>query len=550
VIDRELALALTRAELAERADPLVGFGWPSAKHRNVIEHFARRVEVHHRAGNKGAKTFNWAAAWVAMARLKRELAGVRLPVFEGPVDLAVLVPSYKQAVDSSNKALFHWLGDYPHVPGWINRSQQLLGMLAIKPDGWHNADSTTWSKILFVSQEDNNPKSVEGQRWHAAAGDEPPTESYWRETRKNAPYRLIAETPLERGRWQWIREDFAQALGHVHRGRIEIVSTLYDNRFLSDQEREELIQSYEGDAFHRPDEGVSARVNGDYMNVEGMSPWKAAGLSRLQLLRGRCQPGGILPLTIPGRDVPFECEQWFRPRRGEGYILSADLGEGIDDGNHDPLRFDLKARKVGVHALCWQGYEDSYHVGLAAAHLGEAYNDAWIDFDATGGYGEGFMRGLLDYQSREHPNGYRRIVRSEHSTEPGKVESRYGYKVTDGVRAEIVSGVREWLLKPLAEADADFRTWDASLIDGLLGIRMVKTPSGGLKVMSTGKDHDEPMFTTGRLLALDKVLPLDPVERDRLRDVREVVRETFGRDLLPPGAGGNGKRRVIDNFGS
>ena len=85
------------------ADPLRDFHSTSGAQRELFK-WAGEAEVLWLAGNSGGKTHGGAALGVAMARGLRELDGVRIPYLGVPNVGWVLTQSYKQQLESSQKA--------------------------------------------------------------------------------------------------------------------------------------------------------------------------------------------------------------------------------------------------------------------------------------------------------------------------------------------------------------------------------------------------------------------------------------------------------------
>lgn len=544
---KSLALAIRAAEEQAAADPLKDFEWASKHHRAVAEAFCQRTEVAHRAGNKGGKTYNGAALIVALARMERSLCGIPLPAFSKPLRIAVLVPSYKQAIDSSNKTIFDLLGDWPHECGWVQKSLMYLGSILVKPRNWHSNSSETWSRIMFISQDANDPASVKGQRWDVGWGDEPPKEPYWREIRKNTRFRLITFTPLDIGEWEWIQKDFDGCLGHKKGNRIEWTSSVYNNRFLPKDEITQLELDYANDPFKE------ARLYGHYVDVSGMTPWGDAGYKRVQELRAGCLEPELVSISLPDMIVPVTIQTWGKPEPGNHYILTADLAEGLDDGKgmHDPLEFGVFCRETACHHVRYSGYDDPFYVGLLSAHVAEGWNDSHVDYDSTAGYGRAYNRGLLAYRSRQHPSGYKQVLREGDPEKWGLLRSQVGYKVTPGLRAESISAVKEWLTAKPERAERMLRTASRETLDSLMRIRLVRTASGTFKIQSRGRDHDEALFILGRFLVLNRDLPM-PMQRDKAAGARDRIKALFGRDVLGEleRKARWGQRAPIDNFGA
>lgn len=524
-------LGLIAREARAREDPLAVFSWASEAQRKTAEYFLQRIMVHHRAANKAGKTHGLAAPVVACARMEKSVGGLKLPRFIRPPVFGVLVQSHKQQIHSSQKAYLDLVGDWPHECTWVRKG--VVDTIFVRPRDWPNENIETWGQIVFFSQDSADPDSIQGQRWAGVHADEPPVEQYWREAIKNAPMAGISETPVDESEWGWLRKEFDGCLNRVVAGRIELTSSVYDNRFLPKWEIKMLEDRYIGPDKENPSDPYwEARLYGKYCDVVGSTPWGKRGFSRLQDLISRCEPGIKRMVRIPGYGE-MEIEEWFTCKSDENYILSADLAEGIDDDEHDPLEFLVGSRTEPLHIVRYSGYDDAANVGSLSASLADGFNDALIDFDATGGYGQAFARGLQEYRSFSHPNGYRKVTRQETTLKPGKVSEQWGYKVTPGLRADCISAIRGWLDMPPADGDRLFRTWSRETLESLSKIKIVKLPGGGTKIMSSGRNHDEAMFVLGRFLILNgSTRVLERRVESPAEHARRIAKEMFGRDVL------------------
>lgn len=436
------ALALSLWDSKRSLDPLASFEWASDSQRRVCELVAQGVEVHHRAANLSGKTHGGAGIGVGITRGLPALGGVRLPRFPGATVGAVLVPTYKQQVDSSQAAYLRLLGEFPHDITYVRR-----GVV----DTIHVGES----RIVFVSQDSGRPDAVKGQRWDWVHGDEPPDEDYWREARKNARYRWITETPLSRSEWDWIKRDFDGTLNHTIQGRHEVTSSVYDNRFLTPRRIKELEEAYRNDPYRE------ARLYGHYCDVEGLSPF-APWWGVLQRWQSECRPGTFHEFTVradQGMLHKMRVEVWEAPIAGERYYGPIDPSRGVP-GN-DPSAIHIWRRSTGTLVARFgnlagqprSGYATPYSLGALGAALSRMYGNALMEPEVTGGYGDAVLIGLRQ-------NGCINIGRDTDDGQPGKVSQDEGFKTTSLSRPLYFAAIQRRLEEagnepsPILSADA------------------------------------------------------------------------------------------------
>ena len=435
---QSLALALRAAQDARRADPLAGFGWPSDKHKRAFAYVVDGLELHLRAANYGAKTFSGAAFAVACARGVPMLDGITVPVAKVPNVGAVVVRDYGQQVDSSQAAILHWLGDYPHEVSWINKGLGYAGTIRIKPEGWTNPDPETWSRIVFVSQE--NADKALGARWDWAWGDEPPIEAIWREVRKNCKHLWITETPLKRSEWEWLQTDFAGCLWTPRDGRVEATASLYDNRFLSSEDVARLEARYRGDKL------IKARLYGDYVDADGECPFDYDALNDM---KARCVAGEAWEHD---RRVVL----WRGPERGKSYRITLDPSSGIAGRDKAGLWLVSVDDRAGIGRL--YDHVPVAGLGRAALRLAREYNDAELVPEMNGGWGEALLAEWGDYRNVWREKPLDNVTR--------RTSNRVGWWTDESSRGVIVSALQRCLL------DDSLSIPSVEAVDALMAIRI------------------------------------------------------------------------------
>jgi hypothetical protein len=463
---RRVALTVKAVKNKRRRDPLARYGFASDTHRRVAEFFGQGVETHHRAANFGGKTQNLGAIVVALLRDTGKIAGVKLPRFGRPTVGAVLVRSYDGQVDSSQKAILDWLGDHPHQLAWINRGKNVIGTIWVRPDGWRNDDPQSWSRVTFFSQEASSEESIKGQRWDFVAGDEPPTEAFWREARKNAKYRLIGETPIHREQWEWLQKDFDGCLGVPFRGRVELVSTLKDNRFLSPRALAEQEDKYRGDQHYR------ARMFGEYVDIDGACPF-GPQYDRLEQLLRWAEPGSELELDP-------RIETWRDRDPDESYMVLLDPSAGIrpigDTPGGDRCGLWVIAFRANAGVARYLGWMPPHELARMGRKAAEYYNTALL-VPEVNGIGEAMLPEFEGY-----PNMFREFALER----PDKnISGRAGWYQTEQTKAAAIGS----LIRALADGKFDIPSAEA--IKSLMAIRQDQR---GKLLRPPGQNHEDMML--------------------------------------------------------
>ena len=461
---RAVALTVKAAKNRWRRDPLARYSFASDIHRQLPEFVSQGIEVHHRAANYGGKTQGGAALAVAFMQDRGELCGVRLPKFGRPTVGAILVSSYDGQVDSSQRAVMDWLGDWPHEVAWVNRGKNVIGTLWVRPQNHRSDDPQTWSRATFFSQENSSEDSIKGQRWDWAWPDEPPVEPFWREARKNARYRWITETPIHRADYEWLQRDFTGALGVPNRGRVEIVSTLRDNRFLSAQQLTEKEDEYRGDPHWR------ARMFGEYVDTEGACPFDYERLERM------------LKWAEEGSPAEFDerVETWRDRDPDEDYMVLLDPSAGIKPMGSQPGGDACAMWVIGLRAKAgvarYFGWLPPHQLARMGRKAAEYYNTALL-VPEVNGIGEAMLPELEGY-----PNMFREFALER----PDKaLAGRNGWYTTEQSKAAGIGSLQRCLL------DGSLDIPSAEAIKSLMAIRYDQR---GKLLRAEGQNHEDMML--------------------------------------------------------
>lgn len=460
---RQVALTVKAVKARRRRDPLKHYTYASPIHRQVAEHVSNGVECHHRAANYGGKTQGGAALAASFLRDTGGLGGVRLPKFGRPTVGAVLVSSYDGQVDSSQKAVTDWVGDHPHEISWVNRGKNVIGTLWVKPDHWRSDDPQTWSRLTFFSQENSSEDSIKGQRWDFVWADEPPVEAFWREARKNARYRWITETPIHQAEWEWLQNDFDGCLGTPYRGRVELVSKLSDNSFLTPQQLKEKEDEYRGDLHWR------ARMFGEYVNLDGSCPF-GSEYPRLEQLLAWAEPGEEWELDP-------RVETWRDRDPSESYMVLLDPSVGIapreGDKGGDACCMWVIAMRAQAGVARYFGWIPPHELARMGRKAAEYYNTALL-VPEVNGIGEAMLPELNDYPNLFREYALERLDKT--------LSGRFGWVQTESTKAAIIGSLKQAL------ADSGLDIPSAQAVKSLMAIRLDQR---GKVVRPPGQNHED-----------------------------------------------------------
>ena len=462
-----LALQLQAASARRLADPLARYGFASQIHRSVVQFLREGVEVHHRAASKGGKTQN-GAAWVgAFLQQRPDLAGERMPVLGRRATGNILVRNYESQKDASQKALRDWIGDWPHRESMLDTGRDLVNTFWVKPIGHMSDDFTTWSRATFISQANSTIDSVRGQRNDFCWFDEPPFIEFLREVRKNARYILTTETPLDEDEWHDIAKDFEGCIGVPREGRVELVSTLEDNRFLPEDEKATLRARYRNDPHFR------ARMFGEYVDAVGDCPLDVAKLQRL------------LRWADPGKAAEFDprVETWRDLDAREEYFVLLDPSAGVrptlDSEGGDKCAMNVVGVRSRAQVARFYGHlppAELARMGLEAARY---YNTALL-VPEVNGLGEAMLPVLEPYRNVYREYALERDDRS--------LSGRRGWYQTEQTKAAILGS----LITAVAEG-----WFDIACADSIRSLMALKLDDRGKSLVRRKHQNHEDFITLG-----------------------------------------------------
>lgn len=530
----QMANALERLE----ADPLHNFHSTSEAQRQLFK-WANEAEVLWLAGNSGGKTHGGAALGVALARGLRELDGVPIPYVGIPNVGWVLTQSYKQQVEASQKAYLKCLGKHPHAISYVvGKGKGYVETIYVKTElceHGHGDQCGKCSRIVFHCEES---ASAVGGRIDWAHGDEPPKEATWREIRMRRQagklfVKFITATPLERERWEWMRDEFQECtvyespfltggkdrFGEPKGGKAVIRSTLYDNMALTDED----IDAFESDIASDP--FADARRRGDYVDLAGKCPFDLEILQKRWMLRVRQPKTERIQIqaeedTEDGRhlvQVVVDLQVWEEPQADERYLCINDPSLGIKDKKHDPGGLLVVARRNPRVVARYNGYVGPYGLGSLAAVVAKRYNRALVDVDMSGGYGGPFLTALSAAR-------YGNIFRDIDPDKPGQQMSRLGFRISASNRGEIVGSIQQAL------AEDSIVVPSREVVECLMNVTIDEkgNPSGA---RARRRRFDEDMILLGRALYL---LSITPKVADKTTMWDRVLKQNgFGRQNLP-----------------
>lgn len=564
-----VGLAARRGLQLAREDPLRFRRMSSVAQRRLFEYAAAGLEVAWRAGNQGGKTYGGAHLGVALARGLRRIDGrlmhrpgeepdpaddaphwIELPELEQPTRWWVLVRSYDQAKDSSMKAYRELLGRHPHSIAWLDKAGGKVKTLRVKYEGCESDHPDDWSEITFVSQENVSEDDVQkftGARLDGVHADEPPDMHIWREMRARGQanrrfFRWVTFTPIYREQWEQLKADFDGCYENPTGGKVEIRSSVEDNRALSREHLEALRVSWQAD----PKGLFRARWDGDYVDVTGGSPFH---LRHLERWAGRARPGKIVKVNLRKIRVAREPEEedgrepvvarslaveMWRPREKlRPYLLVVDPSRGIDDPEHDPGAFIVGTWSEPWEIVCAHtSYANAYSLGFGAGLVGRYYNAARVDVEMNGGYGD---PALLALRRMRYPN----IGHEDFARDPGRLDKRMGWNTNPTSRGEMIAAIQEQM-----EEDT-VAVWSKAITGQLAGVREDRRG----KAAGKGRNHDEFMICLGRYLHIVTTVPAPKLyERRGDTGFEAALRKDFGRPIQVRRRSGRVSRATPEAF--
>lgn len=489
-------IAVEKAKSAIRRDPLATFKFRNPRQRDLVRFVRQGLEVACRAPNRSGKTTGGAALGIGIARGLTYLDGEPLPHSPCPNVGVVLARSYGQMVESVQAAYLDLIGAWPHERAYTDKQRGYIKVIRIRPDNWQNDEPETWSKIYFVSQENEDSITGFGADW--VHGDEPPVEEVWREARVRIKagrqlHRWITFTPLHRSEWEWIRSDFEGrgALEKPADGRIEMVMTLDGNRALTQAERDHLEVATRGDVFRE------ARIRGEYVDAEGenpFAPWFDV-LDRWE--RNASEPFSLKSFLIrdeAGNSRSAVVQVFEEPDPEETYLMVLDPSRGLG-APYDPAGIQvwgrrkrrLAARYGSMRGIIGSGYLPAYSLGILAAQVGDYYRQALADVEMQGGYGDSVMVALRQ-------SGYANLNRDVAPDRPARIDETFGFATSVATRPQWVAAIQEALDR---SRGTDYVAMPSR--DVVSCLKSIVFNDKGKPLAAHGR-HDEDMILMGRAL--------------------------------------------------
>jgi hypothetical protein len=446
---------------------------------------------------------------IGLARGVKELDGEPLPPIQTPNIGFVFVEDYKSAKEGVLAAYLNALGDWPHHTVSVAGLLDYIGLIYVRPNDCDSDDIRDWSKIYFITQQGEAP---EGARIDWAHADEPPAEKFWREARfrgkANAPlYLFITATPLYRSQWEWLKKDFPVRSDSPNADRVTVVGTVYDNKALSAKHIAGLELLVKGDPLE------AARLRGDFVDVEGKSPFDYAALQRWMKRTAdpAIRPDVLIEAEQEGEggrfitkmQVRYDC--WEMPSPDEEYFLICDPSLGIRDALHDPAAIHVYSRRNPRLVARYNDYLPGYALGNLAWILALKYNRALIDVDVTGGYGEPVLNALARVR-------YMNVNSDDYADRPGSLSSRLGFRINAANRSEMIGATQRALLED------SITVWSEDVVRCLMDVSI--DPAG--KVLAAPGKHDEDLICLGRAAHL---LESRPAPRPRRKPQSSHLKE-------------------------
>jgi hypothetical protein len=529
---------LFRGETLELADPLARFRYRCEGQRRMVEYAVAGVETHAHAPNSGGKTHVSMGLVTALCRGETQLGGVPLPGLKHGETWPhlLLVPTRKQQVEASQKALMKIIGDHPHHVGYASKQNDYFESVWIRPNWCTSGDWSRWSKVAIYCEE-SAEESVPGGRFRSANSDECPGRKVWGEVRARwmEGFKLlkwIAETPTKRSRYWWLFNDEAGFKGCHDRpvgGRVSINWALED---VHGPERvAELLHEYRGDPV------IKARITGWPVNDEATCPFSGERLA--EMLADCCEPFETWQVDLrewikddfdrreAARTAPVQV--WVAPQEWHRGRIVVDPSAGIDDGRHDPNGFLLLDRVDPCIMARYNGYLDPASLGYLAGIVGQRWQRVCgeypqIDVEMQNGWGGETIKSL---RRMKYPNIGHRMVAESPGAAPREL---YGFPNTDSERSRWISAIQIGLI------DRSFKCYSREVVECLTDVVL----DDNQKAVKSPGNHIEDMIELGYGLHQDgKPKPVRARIAEATDPLAASLRHDFGREIELPSAPGS-----------
>jgi hypothetical protein len=454
-------------ELERRRNPLdyyQGNGIGTDKLLRYIAH-PDVDEVWWVSSNSGGKTYNCSALGVSFALNRPYLDGRRIPQFGWTNVGWVNTQSYKQQVDSSQKAYLEHIGEHPHDISWVDYGKGYIDTLYVA--GAHCTHGTArhclrCSRIVFMCEQSD---ADVGGRIDWSHIDEPCSKRRLDEIRARRQAgrmfkRFASVTFLKRSDWEWWVRDLEGCEDTPRRdlNRVWYRTVLRDNKMLSAED----IRKFEAD-FARSDLR-DARLYGLLVDVDSDCP---LDIAVLQQLKRRCVRGLDIPFIVNAQTqrglanviapTSATVEQWWKYEQDEEYCGLLDPSQGIKSVRRDPGALHIYALRQPRLVARYSGYIGAYGLGGLAVRLLQDYGDARCDIDMTGGYGTATVVAM---QQLGFTNFHYEIKHER----ARQTQVQIGYRIHATNRGDLMANLQEFCTNP------DVMVLSAEVFDSLMGL--------------------------------------------------------------------------------
>lgn len=191
---------------------------------------------------------------------------------------------------------------------------------------------------------------------------------------------------------------------------------------------------------------------------------------------------------------------WEEPKSGGAYIISADVSEGLKEGDFSCA--DVIDHRTGLQVAQWHGKIDPDAFGLILIALGRRYNNAWIAPERNN-------HGLMVVTVLVNEN-YPRVYAEMVPEPPGKPRKRFGWLTSNATRPLIIDN----LIKEVRENSHGIRC--PKTIEEMMSF---KIQDNGKMEADVNRNDDRVMsYAIGKHLRLVLPLPSAFVNQTRRRN--------------------------------
>ena len=450
----------------------------------MVRHVLAGDECALDGANQSGKTIGGAALLVALAQGRASLGEIELPALAQPTVWWVLTQTYKQQVESTQKAVLRWIGATPHKIRPVSGNPEAAQLILVR-NRQSTADIKSWSRVWFHVQ--STGETLPGGRVDGVWADEPPDIDCWQEAMARGQpgrpfFKWITYTPIRRREWEPLKLRFAGCDNQPSHGRIRLHASIKDNPWLSPAYVRSLEDLWRGQWDY------DARMFGAEVDDTGSCPFMQsdqlrAGMSRWQ---SRVKAPELIELTLRSdSNTPLRrsLEIYHEVEQGESYYATVDPSLGIPDPQHDPGEFCIFSRMKPKLVARFGGYLEPYALGFMAARAMQRYapQDP-LDIERNDNLIIQVMRGAREAGHQHF------AAESRQDKFKGQIEQVYGWSTTSSNRGGMIAAVQAAILEDSIEINSQ------SVLDCLRGV--VVNPRG--RIEAGYRKHDESMICLGR----------------------------------------------------